>query len=263
MIAKTVGFLVLTICCAGAFAQNQSTNHLNVNTKKEGLLLFGGLLTTATGYYLSKQINPLSTAEIAALNRENIPWIDRFASKQNSGFAKDLSDLGLLGSAGFASLLLLNKHTRQDWQRVCVVGAETALWVVGVNSICKSLTLRTRPFVYNPNATYAKQTADARSSFFSMHTSLSAAACFYTAGILHRYMPNSKWRRILTAAAIGLPAATGAMRVLAGKHFPTDVLAGYLVGAGAGLLFPALHNSEKHKLSLSNTNSGFGFCYRI
>jgi membrane-associated phospholipid phosphatase len=33
----------------------------------------------------------------------------------------------------------------------------------------------------------------------------------------------------------------GATRILAGEHFPTDVVAGAAVGAAIGLIVPALH----------------------
>ena len=38
-----------------------------------------------------------------------------------------------------------------------------------------------------------------------------------------------------------LPAVTGYLRFKAGKHFPTDIIVGYGVGATIGYLVPELH----------------------
>jgi undecaprenyl-diphosphatase len=48
---------------------------------------------------------------------------------------------------------------------------------------------------------------------------------------------------------IGAAATTlvGIGRVKAGEHFPTDVIAGAMVGAGIGVLVPHLHREEPPK----------------
>lgn len=52
-----------------------------------------------------------------------------------------------------------------------------------------------------------------------------------------------------TGAAI-LPALTGITRVKAGKHYWTDVITGYAVGALVGTLTPLLHRRHLRKISL-------------
>ena len=39
----------------------------------------------------------------------------------------------------------------------------------------------------------------------------------------------------------GAAAATGALRVVAHQHFPTDAIAGAVVGFAVGWIVPALH----------------------
>ena len=43
------------------------------------------------------------------------------------------------------------------------------------------------------------------------------------------------------AGAALAPATVGFLRVKGGKHFPTDVLTGLVVGAATGYLVPRLH----------------------
>ena len=74
-----------------------------------------------------------------------------------------------------------------------------------------------------------------------MHTSLSAAGSFFAARVFSDYYPDSKWKPVVWGAAVAIPAVTGYLRVRGGRHFPTDVIAGYAVGALAGWGVPALH----------------------
>jgi membrane-associated phospholipid phosphatase len=50
-----------------------------------------------------------------------------------------------------------------------------------------------------------------------------------------------------------LAATVGTLRVLSGKHFPTDVLTGAVVGSALGWLIPELHRNKG-----SNTHLGLG-----
>ncbi|MCB0632786.1 MAG: phosphatase PAP2 family protein, partial [Lewinella sp.] len=73
-------------------------------------------------------------------------------------------------------------------------------------------------------------------SFFSGHTSIVACNSFMAAKMLTDFYPESKVKPIIWTTATLLPAITGYLRVKAGKHFITDVLAGLAAGAAVGLL---------------------------
>ena len=46
------------------------------------------------------------------------------------------------------------------------------------------------------------------------------------------------------AGGVAITGAVGIGRVAAGRHFPTDVIAGATVGTGIGVLVPHLHVKE-------------------
>ena len=48
----------------------------------------------------------------------------------------------------------------------------------------------------------------------------------------------------LWSGAVLIPATAAYLRVQSGKHFPTDVMAGYAVGAAIGWLVPHLHKTK-------------------
>ena len=85
-------------------------------------------------------------------------------------------------------------------------------------------------------------------SFFSGHTSTTAAASFFMAKVytdLHPETEGKKW--LFYVAALAPPAVVGYFRYKALKHFPTDVLTGIAVGAASGVLIPHLHKKKEGK----------------
>jgi len=87
---------------------------------------------------------------------------------------------------------------------------------------------------------------DANRSFFSGHASHTAAFSFFMAKVIHDYHKNAKRKvkRIIWISAATIPMFTSYLRVKAGKHFPTDVITGYIVGASVGFLIPHLHKKK-------------------
>jgi membrane-associated phospholipid phosphatase len=57
--------------------------------------------------------------------------------------------------------------------------------------------------------------------------------------------PDSPARYALYGGAVVAGAGMAFLRMFAGKHFPTDVLAGATVGAAVGLTVPLLHRRHQ------------------
>ena len=70
-----------------------------------------------------------------------------------------------------------------------------------------------------------------------------------------------------TAATLGM----GYLRLTAGKHFPSDIVAGSLIGTACGLLTPAIHRNRDFKNQKWSMNpgifdkgeTGFTFVYKL
>jgi membrane-associated phospholipid phosphatase len=184
----------------------------------------------------------LTPEKINNLRAEDVWAFERFVTNNWSVPAQKTSDWFMIASLAAPALLLSQQKARRDIGNMGVIIFQNYLVSMALTSLTKESVRRIRPFVYNPNAPLVKKTArDATASFISGHTSSSAVGCFTAAQLYHDYYPNSPYRPYVWATAALVPAITGYLRVRGGKHFLTDVVVGYIVGAAAGILLPRLY----------------------
>lgn len=236
----------------------QSPYHLD--WKKEPVYLGLGVAGFTAGSIISSKSKSLLTVEeIFALDRSSINAFDRGATFNLSGSARNGSDIGLFGSYILPSVFLINKGCRKEFGKIALLYTETFILTLGLTNLTKRLAKRSRPFVYNELASMTdKQTKNARHSFFSGHTSVAAANSFFAAKVFSDYFPNSKWKPVVWSFAVIVPAATGYLRMKAGKHFPTDVITGFAIGGLIGVLIPELHKTKRdNRLSFYPNPNGF------
>ena len=86
---------------------------------------------------------------------------------------------------------------------------------------------------------------DSEMSFPSGHTSTVAQMSFVTARIVDLSGASRPVRITACSLAGAATVAAGSLRVGAGVHHPTDVLAGALLGGTIGWLVPTLHATER------------------
>ncbi|HOX42013.1 MAG TPA: phosphatase PAP2 family protein [Myxococcota bacterium] len=118
-----------------------------------------------------------------------------------------------------------------------------ALAVQGaLNQAVKLAVRRPRPYAYDLSLTEEERTEDdAGLSFYSAHTSLAFCAATAYSTLFSLRHPDSGWVVPVWLATHALAASTAYLRVHAGKHFWTDVIAGALLGSGVGALIPLVH----------------------
>lgn len=229
------------LCAAQLFAQPSHRLH----PLADGLALSAGLGMTLAGYHLNQQLLPLPPANLQWLNTAALPRIDRFATAFYRPSVATLSDWLAVASVAVPAMCLRSDYVRQRLPTLGLIAAEGALWTSGLTLFTKGLTQRARPYMYNGTVSVVeKMTADGRRSFFSGHVAMAAYATFAGASLYSQVYPDRPAKWVIWAAAALLPAATAWGRVAAGKHFLTDVAAGYAVGASLGVLTLRLHRSR-------------------
>ncbi len=214
-----------------------------------------GLL--ATGFILGKtnSLTPYTPLELNDLNRNDVIPFDRGATYNWSTEASTASDILLIGSVASPLLFLTNKPTRQNFGWLILMSLEVMSINYGITTSVKNLVNRPRPYVYNPNVPINVQTGtDSKESFYSGHVSNAAAMSFFIATVMNDYHPDMKKGIKITMWSVAAiyPAITGYLRVAAGKHYRTDVIAAYAVGALTGWIIPFLHKKK-------NKNDKFSF----
>ncbi|MCO5248359.1 MAG: phosphatase PAP2 family protein [Chitinophagales bacterium] len=152
------------------------------------------------------------------------------------------SDIGMVTFAAAPLLLLADKNIRKQSKYIIPMWAEVFTFNFALVGMTKELVRRTRPYVFYDDVPMELKTKkDARASFFSGHTSMTAASLFFMAQVYSDFHPNSKMKPLVWTGAAVLPLTIGALRYGGGKHFWSDILVGYLIGASTGMLIPRLH----------------------
>ncbi len=223
----------------------------NHSWKKEWPFLLTSAAVFSTGYYMTKtdKTKPYTPDALSSLDKNKINPFDRQATGFWNPSIASLSDYMLIGISLLPVLFVSEHHTGHDFKSLGIMTLEAFALNYGATYIVKSTVNRTRPYVYNTSLSDKIRTnKESRQSFYSGHTSQTAAATFLFAKVItdyHNLRPGIKVG--IWAFAAALPAAEGYFRVKGGKHYPTDVITGYALGALSGFIIPELHRNFGYK----------------
>lgn len=229
-------------------AQVKSGKPFEIDFTREAIIFGVGSVASVAGFAILEKVKPLTIDEINSLNPEVVNSFDRDAI---GPYQEDVaSDVLLLSSYLLPATFLLHRQAKNDLLDLALIYSEVLLIQASINGIVKGSVLRTRPFVYDLQTSLEeKQTIDARISFFSGHTSMTAAISFFTARVFSAYVDDDAAKILIWSGAVILPAVTALSRVNNHWHFPSDVMVGYAVGAAIGYLIPELHRSKANGVS--------------
>lgn len=138
--------------------------------------------------------------------------------------------------------------TEGDGARALGLYAETLGLSALLNGAVKVAVNRPRPYAYSTSAeavaTGNKAGSDRTRSFYSGHSAMSFAAAVSGSLLLSMRTNDRPVRAANWGLSLALASSTAVLRVRAGKHFPSDVVVGALLGSTAGALVPLLHRAE-------------------
>jgi undecaprenyl-diphosphatase len=205
-------------------------------------------LINSTGEIRPQQIAP-------NFDNRNLISIDRAAVTQTADpSAGPRSNLGLGAAAAFAVIDPILTGVREQNAQAGLIDAimysETAALTLALTNLVKMAVRRPRPLAYTAynehkeDKEWSNSSTDSSLSFFSGHASMTGALGA-TATYLAFARSSGKLRPWLTLSFFtALTTFVSIERVRAGKHFPTDVIAGAFAGAGIGVVVPHLHRTE-------------------
>jgi membrane-associated phospholipid phosphatase len=202
-------------------------------------------LINSTGEIRPQQIAP-------GFDHNQLVSIDRAAVEQTpSKSAGSLSNLGLGAAAAFAVvdpvLTGVREHDVQSGLVDAIMYSETAALTLALTNVVKMAVRRPRPQAYidaeahGPD--WSNASTDSALSFFSGHASMVGALGGTATYLAFARSKGGARAWITLALATSLTTFVSVERVRAGKHFPTDVIAGAFAGAGIGVVVPHLHRT--------------------
>lgn len=242
----TLIFFLLIALPDVSFCQVNSAKPFNLDFNREAALIGAGSVIAVTAFAILENLKPLTLEEIELLEPSNVNSFDRGAI----GLYKEdnLGDALLYSSYLVPLSFVFFDETRSDIWELTLMYGEVLLLQSSINGIVKGTVQRVRPYVYDDQSPVdEKVNKSARISFFSGHTSMIAAITFFTARVATEYVDNSSIRILIWTGAALLPAITAVSRVSTHWHFPTDVMAGYAIGALIGYFIPELHSAKESK----------------
>ena len=240
-------------------ARGQQPFPYHLKAVREGVLLATGAAALGLSVDLNSRLEPLTEAEIAALDPASINGFDRGATDNWSPSASNLSDVTLVATVGAALSTVAMARGESAPLTVGVMLGETLLVGNGISELVKTAVRRTRPYVYNddPDITLEeKTTKTARQSFPSGHTVNAFASAVFLSTVYGRLHPTSPARAWIWGGSLAVAGTTSYLRFAAGKHFPTDIIAGAVLGGGLGWLIPHLHESDRVQAAVTPTADG-------
>ena len=241
--------LIIALSATQVYSANSSPYRLSTTT--DSLLIGSGAALWALTLYTNKKVDPLTDNEIRALSTGNINRFDRSATNNWSPNGAKLSDITLTSTMISPLAFFLNDQTRDDFIVLGVMYGESLLITNGLNKAIKNIVQRKRPFTYNPDAPHKdKKEKDAVLSFYSGHTANAFNSAVFVSTVFSDYYAQSPWRYAVWGTTLTLASTTGYLRYYAGKHYPTDIIAGAIIGSITGWAIPALHRHRAENISV-------------
>ncbi|MGY3090303.1 membrane-associated phospholipid phosphatase [Hymenobacter sp. UYAg731] len=242
-----------TLLLAGAILLNagpaaraqQAPSPYTTRFAVEAPLTAGLLGLSATGLLLVQHKRTATDAELAALDPANVPAIDRFSAGRYSEHAQLISDGFCYGTLALVPALLAfqpNVHGR--YGQVAGLYFETMSSTAAIFTLTVGTVYRYRPYLYGPEGGELRHGPVATDAFFGGHAAHTATATFFAAQVFHDFNPGSRAQPYVWGVAAAVPAVVAFYRIRAGKHFLTDNLVGYAVGATVGVMVPRLHRND-------------------
>ena len=214
--------------------------------------------TSIFGFQALDRTSAMDVDQVARLNPNDINAFDRpvaFADPSKFAGAHKTSDLFLNISILSPLVLMAGKEFRKDWLDLLTLYLVSHTVDNAVYFAAAFPIRRARPLTYNPGlAPEAKSGIAMSNSFFSGHVSFAATSTFFAAKVFTDYKKIKGWKRIAIFAGASVPPVmVASYRLQAGKHFRTDVITGFVIGAASGILVPELHRKMQRndRLSLS------------
>jgi membrane-associated phospholipid phosphatase len=215
---------------------------------RETALLSTGLAGHFIGQYRLSRMSPARPEE---LRRADLFPVDRWNAGRwhpPSDLASDWLARGVGGAMIYADIWHGARGVT-SWQPLLedvLILSQAFAWSSAINLNVRTTRVHPRPFVYGDAAPASLRTkGEAAGGFYSDHAASAFLGAVYVSTVYPLRRPDFEHRGWLWAGTLTAATGVAVLRVTAGKHFPSDVLAGAAMGSLIGLGFVQLHLKDR------------------
>lgn len=271
---RRTGWLVVGLCAAlclrstPVFAQSGSLERTGSDLEREQfrgwLALHGG--GAALAFALAATVDALGGPSAGACGAEAVTCFgpDRSVEDYFSESAQALSNVVITTSIVVPWLAQFSDGFSREFAKSTVIQGQSLGATLVVNTVAKELFGRTRPYTHSRHPDVVRfcdgerQAGDTDVSFPSGHSATAFASAMAGSLLYAARVDDRAARHVMWATEFALAAATAELRVFAGRHYRTDILAGSLLGAAMGLVVPALHGAGTPRVQVSEALTAAG-----
>lgn len=191
----------------------------------------------------------ISEETLMALDPDDVWSFDRSAAGNYDEKAEEISDYMFYGVIPLPFLAFtLDSKIRKDYHIVSLLYLEAMSLTGFTYSPSHQLNDRKRPWAYSEEAPMDIRTkGSTKNSFIAGHPALFATSTFFLAKVYADYHPDSSFKWVFYGFAGASTYYISHLRVKAGRHFPSDVIVGSVVGMASGILVPHFHKNKLFK----------------
>lgn len=265
--------LPLMVWAAGTPAPEEA--HYDVSWSKDMPVTFLSAFTAFFGNYRYTQMEKPEPGDYRSIS-ELLPWDRPLAGRYSEPADKASKWAAALGVAPLALAGYsygVGDASGQDAAGFTLMFAQALALQSGINLMVRSMEFWPRPYVYAKDGYGSgsrksveraeKADAEAYGSFYSGHASAAFTVAVFTGEWFSEMYPQSPFRGVVWAGALSAAALEGVLRIAAGKHYPTDVVVGALVGTGVSLAVIEIHKKRDERFSLWVYPGAAGLTIRI
>lgn len=235
--SKSVVLTLVKLCIIFYAGQKTTAQFLIPQPTLNKVIFAESIVHTGVNLLYNDYLNQVRTGG----NSWKVGLLDNAARTFYNGSTAHISDGMALGTALAAGMITFALPKNQQTQYIQL--AVQNVWITAnLTQTVKMLALRNRPYTQVPG--FVSTQTDDHFSFFSGHSAITATAAT-TAIMMALSQPNmSSWGKTAAYSAGGLALTTAILRVGAGKHYPSDVVTGILVGVTVAVINTKFHEAN-------------------